>query len=120
MKAIHQLLDLARTLDSQEQHIKQLEQQLQNPLQWVKLKKWCEMSGDTPPAIYARISKKIWREGLHYSKTDAKTIWINTEESQKWINSKGSTHVVIPSASKYATKQKSTQGRSSSNRIPQI
>jgi len=53
-------------------------------MKWVKLSKYCELSGDTPDAVYAKNRRHIWKEGAHYRKAADGCIWINTEEVDKW------------------------------------
>ena len=54
-------------------------------MKWVKLNKYCERSGDTPDAIYAKNRRRIWTKGVHYKKAEDGCIWINTEEVDKWV-----------------------------------
>lgn len=54
-------------------------------MKWVKLTKYCELSGDTPDAVYAKNRKHIWQDGIHYRKAPDGCIWINTEEVEKWV-----------------------------------
>lgn len=54
-------------------------------MKWIKLAKYCELTGDTPDAVYAKNRRKIWIEGVHYTKPADGCIWINTEEVDKWV-----------------------------------
>lgn len=54
-------------------------------MKWVKINKYCELSGDTPDAIYAKNRRKIWTEGVHYKKAADGCLWINLEEVDKWV-----------------------------------
>ncbi|CAJ48888.1 excisionase family protein [Bordetella avium] len=54
-------------------------------MKWVKLTKYCALSGDTPDAVYAKNRKRIWIEGIHYRKVEDGCIWINIEEVEKWV-----------------------------------
>jgi len=54
-------------------------------MKWVKILRYCEISGDTPDAVYAKNRRRIWTEGIHYKKADDGCIWINTEEVEKWV-----------------------------------
>ena len=48
------------------------------------LKKWCDDTGDTPNAVYQRISSGKWLEGIQFIKVEGK-IWIEYKEAQKWL-----------------------------------
>jgi hypothetical protein len=53
-------------------------------LTWVKVSKYCELTGDTPQAVYTRRSRGQWIDGLH-CKIKARKLWINLPEIQKWL-----------------------------------
>lgn len=50
----------------------------------VTLKKYCELTGETPNAVYQRKSTGKWLLGIHYLKCDGR-IWIKFYEAQKWV-----------------------------------
>lgn len=54
-------------------------------MKWVKLAKYCDLSGDTPDAVYAKNRRRIWLEGVHYRKAPDGCLWINTDEVNKWV-----------------------------------
>lgn len=54
-------------------------------MKWVKLPKYCELSGDTPDAVYAKNRRHIWTDGIQYRKAEDGCLWINTEEVEKWV-----------------------------------
>lgn len=56
-----------------------------NGLKWIKLQKYCELSGDTKDAIYAKNRRRIWQRGVHYEKGADGCIYINTEAVSKWL-----------------------------------
>lgn len=58
---------------------------IRTAMKWVKINKYCELSGDTPDAIYAKNRRKIWTEGVHYKKAADGCLWINLEEVDKWV-----------------------------------
>lgn len=53
-------------------------------MKWVKLPKYCELSGDTPDAVHARRKKGHWVDGIHCQVRN-KNLWINTEAVEKWV-----------------------------------
>jgi len=57
---------------------------MESAFRWVKLSRYCEMTGDTENAVYQRRYKGAWVEGVHYRLRDRK-IWINLPEVQKWV-----------------------------------
>lgn len=54
-------------------------------LKWVQVKKFCEISGYTPDAIYAKMKKGVWLEGAHWRKGPDGHIFINLQEFEKWV-----------------------------------
>lgn len=53
-------------------------------MKWVKLPKYCELSGDTPNAVHARRKKGHWVDGVHCQVRN-KNLWINTEAVEQWV-----------------------------------
>lgn len=58
-----------------------------SPLQWIRLAKYCELSGDTPDAVHARRRKKQWVDGLHCRLAPDGNLWVNLEEVNRWVES---------------------------------
>ena len=55
-------------------------------LKWVKLKHWCNLTGDTRDAVHARRKNGKWTDGVHCKVRDG-TLWVNTLEGQSWVES---------------------------------
>lgn len=58
-----------------------------SPLNWIRLAKYCELSGDTPDAVHARRRKKQWVDGVHCRIAPDGNVWVNLEEVNKWVES---------------------------------
>jgi len=56
-------------------------------MKWVKLKKYCELSGDTRDAVHGRRRKGQWADGLQCRVGPDGNLWINLEEVQRWVES---------------------------------
>ena len=54
----------------------------------VRLKKYCELTGDTPDAVHARRKKGQWADGIHCTVGPDNKVWVNIEEAQKWVTSR--------------------------------
>lgn len=54
-------------------------------MKWVKLKRYCEISGDTPDAVHAKRRKGAWLDDIHCKIAPDGNLWINVEEVEKWI-----------------------------------
>jgi hypothetical protein len=54
-------------------------------MKWVKLKKYCEISGDTPDAVHAKRRKGAWLDDIHCKIAPDGNLWINLVEIEKWI-----------------------------------
>lgn len=57
-------------------------------MKWVKLKKYCELSGDTLAAVHAKRKRGVWLEGIQSKVAPDGNIWGNLEEVDKWVESK--------------------------------
>ena len=53
-------------------------------MKWVKLQKYCNLSGDTANAVHARRKKGVWLDGIHCQVRN-NNLWINTEAVEKWV-----------------------------------
>lgn len=51
---------------------------------WVKLKKYCELTGDTPAAVHARRRSGKWLDGVQCRIAD-ELLWVNVPAAQKWV-----------------------------------
>ena len=56
------------------------------PLKWVKLNHWCNLTGDTRDAVYARRKTGKWTDGVHCKVRDG-NLWVNVIEGQSWVES---------------------------------
>lgn len=54
-------------------------------MKWVRLNKFCDMSGYTPDAVYAKMQKGVWFESAHWRKAPDGHIFINIDEFEKWV-----------------------------------
>jgi hypothetical protein len=54
---------------------------------WVRMKRYCEMYGDTPDAVHERRRRGKWIDGVHCQKVDG-NVWVNILEVRKWIELK--------------------------------
>jgi hypothetical protein len=54
-------------------------------MKWVKLKKYCIDSGDTPNAVHAKRKKGVWLDGIQCKIGPDGNIWINLIEVERWV-----------------------------------
>lgn len=54
-------------------------------MKWVKLKKYCQDSGDTANAVHAKRKKGIWLDGIQCKIGPDGNVWVNVEEVEKWV-----------------------------------
>jgi hypothetical protein len=54
-------------------------------IKWIKLKKYCQESGDTAHAVHAKRKKGIWLDGIQCKMGPDGNIWINVLEVEKWV-----------------------------------
>lgn len=53
-------------------------------MKWVKITKYCELSGDSRDAVHARRRKGQWLDGVH-CQVRKNNLWINTEAVEQWV-----------------------------------
>ncbi|KTC98711.1 hypothetical protein [Legionella erythra] len=58
-------------------------------LKWVKLKKYCQDSGDTANAVHAKRKKGVWLDGIQCKIGPDGNVWINLIEVEKWVEKGG-------------------------------
>ena len=54
-------------------------------MKWVKLKKYCELSGDTPKAVHGRRYRGDWLDGVQSRLGPDGNLWIYLQEVDRWI-----------------------------------
>lgn len=54
-------------------------------MKWIKLKKYCETSGDTLDAVHAKRRKGAWLDGIHCKIAPDGNLWINIFEVEQWV-----------------------------------
>jgi hypothetical protein len=65
--------------------MKELEMgEMNHPVVWVKLKKYCELTGDSPAAVHARRRSGKWLDGVQCRIAD-ELLWVSLPEAQKWV-----------------------------------
>lgn len=53
-------------------------------VKWVLLKKYCELTGDTRNGFNHKVQTGNYVMGKHFKKVENR-IWVNLEQTQKWI-----------------------------------
>ena len=54
-------------------------------LKWVKLAKYCELSGETRDAVMKKRTSGKFLDGVHSRIAPDGNVWINLEEVEKWV-----------------------------------
>lgn len=67
---------------------------------WVKLRRYCELTGDTPDAVQKKIARGLWLEGNHYATAPDGVRWFNIEAIGKWVENGQSGVPALKSGSK--------------------
>lgn len=52
---------------------------------FVTVKKFAEMSGYTPSAIYQKMNNGVWTEGRQFRKAPDGRVMINVEGVERWV-----------------------------------
>ena len=54
-------------------------------MKWVKLKKYCQDTGDTSNAVHAKRKRGMWLDGVQCKIGPDGNIWINLIEVERWV-----------------------------------
>lgn len=57
------------------------------PLQWIRLARYCEITGDTAEAVHARRRKRQWQDGVQCLKGPDGNLWVSPAAVNEWIES---------------------------------
>jgi hypothetical protein len=57
-------------------------------IEWVKLTKYCDLSGDTPDAVHGRRRLGKWQDGDQCKVADGH-LWINIPRVEQWVANVG-------------------------------
>lgn len=79
-----------------------------NVSSWVRAEKYCEDSGEPMSAILDRIRNGEWAAGKHYKRTGPRTLWINRQGVEEWINLKPHVESFCPQVSRAARGNQAT------------
>lgn len=60
-----------------------------NPLNFVLLRRYCELTGESVQAVHDRRRRGQWQDGKHCTVVDGRRLWINLPEVEKWIRQGG-------------------------------
>ena len=52
---------------------------------WIRLQKFCELTGYSADAVYGKMRKGAWAEGLHWCKAPDGHIMVNIEAYDRWV-----------------------------------
>lgn len=52
---------------------------------WITLTKYCEISGETRQSVHVRVATGKWQRGVHYSRPDGGSSWINVPAVLAWL-----------------------------------
>lgn len=54
-------------------------------MRWVKLSKYCDLTGDTSDAVHAKRRKGHWVDGVHCKVAPDGNLWVNLEAVELWV-----------------------------------
>lgn len=61
---------------------------MDHPVNWVKLKKYVDMTGDTAASVHSRRRAGKWLDGVQCKVVDD-MLWINLPAAEKWVETWG-------------------------------
>lgn len=63
-------------------------------LRWVRLKRYCELTGDTPDAVDSRLRAGFWLRDIHARRPEGcKETWVNLDAVNDWAAGNGPAHL---------------------------
>lgn len=77
-------------------------------LSWVRVEKYCELSGEPMTTVLDRVRDGTWAAGKHFKRTGQRTLWINTNEVDQWISQQQHVEAVFHRGSKSALERTGT------------
>ena len=54
-------------------------------IEWVKLAKYCELTGETRDSVMKKRSSGMFLDGVHCKIAPDGNIWVNLAEVEKWV-----------------------------------
>lgn len=63
-------------------------------MKWVKLKKYCADSGETPASVHAKRRAGQFIDGVHTRVADDGNLWVNVEAVDAWVE--GAPYPAVP------------------------
>lgn len=54
-------------------------------LEWIRAQRYCDLKGESLEAVHDRIKVGIWAAGIHFKRTGQRTLWINWENVNEWL-----------------------------------
>lgn len=54
-------------------------------LEWIRLARYCELSGDTSDAVHARRRKRQWIDGTQCKVGPDGNLWVSPAAVNRWI-----------------------------------
>lgn len=55
------------------------------PIDWVRIEKYCELTGETEQSVKNKRNSGLWAEGVQYRKAGDGRYWYNWKEINKWL-----------------------------------
>ncbi len=56
------------------------------PLTWVRVERYCKLTGEPLSTVRERASNGAWEAGLHFKKLSQRTIVVNLREINNWFD----------------------------------
>ena len=57
---------------------------MNHSIEWVKLSKYIELTGDSADAVHGRRRLRKWKDGYHCKIADG-NLWINLTNVERWV-----------------------------------
>lgn len=54
-------------------------------MNWMKLNKYCELTGDTPDSVQKKRKRGIWVDGVQCKPAPDGNIWVDKDAVDQWV-----------------------------------
>lgn len=57
------------------------------PVAWMRLERYCALTGDNAATVHSRRKSGQWIEGHHWKLAPDRRVWVHLPRAQEWVES---------------------------------
>ena len=62
----------------------------------IPVKRYCQITGESPNTVHQRKFKGVWKEGVHLFHPKGSPMWVSISAVQTWLRNSGSDVKIVP------------------------